>query len=118
MTRTSLRDTPLYTPRWPASGRTDPLDDHVHCPEVPPELTGLVDQMLAWERWDRPSSAEVNALLDQIGARSRRPPGIAGLIRIRKPRWTPALHLGEGDPELTGCADTGDAADTNAGESS
>jgi serine/threonine protein kinase len=108
------------------------MPTEVHCPEAPPELTGLVDQMLAWERWDRPSSAEAHVALEQlardhVGTPSGRAargsagalaePGAPG-VRIRRPQWTPTLHLGEGEPELTGFAELDDAADDNAGKSS
>lgn len=74
----------------------------VRCPEAPPELTGLVDQMLAVDRFDRPSSAEVNAELTQLAIDLAPPPPVRppGVVRIRKPRWTPALPLGDGEPDL------------------
>ena len=38
----------------------------VLCPDIPPELGNLVDSMLAYDRWDRPSAAEVLADLAWI----------------------------------------------------
>ncbi|MEO8846961.1 MAG: serine/threonine-protein kinase [Kofleriaceae bacterium] len=65
----------------------------VHCPEVPRELSGLIDQMLAFERWDRPSAAEVRAELGSLATSltAQRAPDV---VRIRKPRWTPQIDLG------------------------
>ena len=54
------------------SERAKPVPTEVHCPEVPRELTRLVDQMLAPDRWDRPSAAEVRAELGFLASRSRR----------------------------------------------
>jgi len=61
----------------------------------------MVDQMLARDRWDRPSAAEVHsdlAWLSDVLA------GPARNIRIRRPRWTPELdftpHDRHRDPEL------------------
>jgi serine/threonine protein kinase len=65
----------------------------VHCPEVPRELSALVDQMLAFERWDRPSAAEVRAELGWL-ATSLATPKTPDVLRIRKPRWTPQIDLG------------------------
>jgi eukaryotic-like serine/threonine-protein kinase len=73
----------------------------VRCPDAPPELTGLVDQMLAWERFDRPSSAEVSAELAQLALELAPPePRPSGSIRIRRPRWTPALPVGDAEADL------------------
>jgi serine/threonine-protein kinase len=63
------------------------------CPELPRELTTLVDSMLAKDRWDRPSASEVRAELGFIAgmlATFRAPEA----VRIRKPRWTPQVDLG------------------------
>ncbi|HET9990383.1 MAG TPA: protein kinase [Kofleriaceae bacterium] len=65
----------------------------VHCPEVPRELTNVVDSMLAPDRWDRPSAAEVRAELGFLAgtlATLRAP----APVRIRRPRWTPQVDLG------------------------
>ena len=42
------------------------------------------------------------------------PPRAAGVVRIRKPRWTPSLPLGEGLPDIV--AD--DVTDEKTGEKS
>ncbi len=84
-----------------ADGEIQHVPTEVRCPEAPPELTGLVDQMLAWERFDRPSSAEVSADLAQLAlALAPPPPRPSGSIRIRRPRWTPALPVGEAEADL------------------
>ncbi|MGE0397416.1 MAG: serine/threonine-protein kinase [Kofleriaceae bacterium] len=57
-------------------------------PEAPPELCAIVDQMLAYDRWDRPSSNEVfkdASWLAEALASAR--------LRIRQPRWTPQVEL-------------------------
>ncbi len=62
----------------------------VRCADAPRELTGLVDSMLAYDRWDRPSMAEVHGdlawLADALATPVVREPQI---VRIRRPRWTP-----------------------------
>jgi serine/threonine-protein kinase len=84
-----------------ASGATQHMPTEVRCPEAPPELTSLVDQMLAWDRWDRPSSAEAFADLASLAADlAPEPPRSASVVRIRKPKWTPALPLGDGQPDI------------------
>ncbi len=85
-----------------ADGTTQHASAESRCPDAPPELTSLVDQMLAWDRWDRPSSAEAHADLAAIAAELSPPPAPRplGAVRIRKPRWTPALPMGEGLPDL------------------
>lgn len=65
----------------------------VTCPELPRELTTIIDSMLAADRWDRPSAAEVRAELGFLAgtlATLRAPEQ----VRIRKPRWTPQVDLG------------------------
>jgi serine/threonine-protein kinase len=85
----------------------------VHCPDAPPPLTGLVDQMLAWDRFDRPSSAEVKAELTQLAADLAEPESRApGVVRIRKPRWTPSLSFDSGEPDIV-AIDTSDATDAS-----
>jgi len=78
-------------------GTTQHVPTEIHCPDVPPELTKLVDQMLAYDRWDRPSSAEVftelSWLADAITTPIHSRPAAAGMLRIRRPRWTPNLPL-------------------------
>lgn len=58
----------------------------VRCPDAPRELTGMIDQMLSFDRWDRPTSGEVRAdltwLLESLAS---------SMLRIRKPRWTPEV---------------------------
>jgi serine/threonine-protein kinase len=60
----------------------------VRCPEAPPELTGVVDQMLSFDRWDRPTSGEVRSDLAWLVQSLS-----TSMLRIRKPRWTPELQL-------------------------
>lgn len=64
----------------------------VRCADAPRELTHLVDTMLAFDRWDRPSITEVLGeltwLADALSAAgAQRSP-----LRIRRPRWTPAIQ--------------------------
>jgi eukaryotic-like serine/threonine-protein kinase len=85
-----------------AGGARQHVPTEVRCPDAPPELTGLVDQLLAWDRFDRPSSAEAHAELaslaaDLAPASSPRSPNV---VRVRKPKWTPSLPLGDGLPDL------------------
>jgi serine/threonine protein kinase len=69
----------------------------VLCPDAPPELTRLVDSMLAYDRWDRPNAAEVFSELCWLADALATPPQqlrqhpALGALRIRRPRWTPAL---------------------------
>lgn len=84
-----------------SDGTVQHVPTTVRCPDAPPELSSLVDQMLAADRWDRPSSAEVLAELvtlaiDLVPAVPRAP----NLVRIRKPRWTPSVPMSDGDVEL------------------
>jgi len=76
------------------TGSAQHVPTEVMCPDLPPELPKLVDTMLAYDRWDRPSAAEVYAelswLADTFVLPPSRPPG-AQLFRIRRPRWTPAI---------------------------
>jgi serine/threonine-protein kinase len=73
------------------------------CRNAPPELTTLIEQMLAPDRFDRPTAAEVRGelawlasileaapaehveLVDTDGVAEAPPP------RLRKPRWTPPI---------------------------
>ena len=88
------------------------------CPHAPPELCTMIDQMLARDRFDRPSSAEVRADLGWVNEQApvRRldterddvpiddidlvdVDGIpTSALRIRRPRWTPAIVGGVNDP--------------------
>jgi serine/threonine-protein kinase len=57
-------------------------------PDAPRELSAIVDQMLAYDRWDRPSSTEVfkdASWLVEALASAR--------MRIRNPRWTPQIEV-------------------------
>jgi eukaryotic-like serine/threonine-protein kinase len=84
-----------------ADGTTQHVPTGVRCPDAPPELAGLVDQMLAWDRWDRPSSSEAAGILVALAAElSPASQRAATLVRIRKPKWTPALPLGDGLPDI------------------
>lgn len=65
------------------------------CPDAPRELTSLIDQMLAIDRFDRPTSAEIRSDLEWLADASISqqhdivaPSG----LRIRRPRWTPAIE--------------------------
>lgn len=63
------------------------------CPTAPRELARLIDQMLAPDRFDRPSAAEIHAdlaelVIDVIDVVSL--PAAVAPVRIRKPKWTPA----------------------------
>lgn len=86
-------------------GTTQHVPTEVHSPDVPPELTRLVDQMLAYDRWDRPSAAEVYTELSWLADALTTPihsrPAAAGLLRIRRPRWTPALQFSPTDRAKT-----------------
>jgi len=76
-------------------GEAQHVPTEVHCPDVPRELTQLVDQMLAYEKWDRPSMAEVHTTLVELVELMATPitptrTVMPSLVqRIRKPRWTP-----------------------------
>ncbi len=91
-------DGPMATAR---DGTAMPPPTELRCPDAPRELTTMVDQMLAHDRWDRPSASEVHADLSWLAEALAVPP--QGL-RIRRPRWTPALdftpHDRQRNPEL------------------
>ncbi|MDB4962928.1 MAG: hypothetical protein JWP01_2927 [Myxococcales bacterium] len=64
------------------------------CPGAPRELALLIDQMLADNRFDRPTAAAIHAdlvelVVDVVDVVEL--PAVAEPIRIRKPRWTPAI---------------------------
>ncbi|MEO8706494.1 MAG: serine/threonine-protein kinase [Kofleriaceae bacterium] len=91
-------------------GTSQFVQTELHCPDLPSELTRLVDSMLAYDRWDRPSAAEVFTELcwiaDSFTAQVQARPAAAGMLRIRRPRWTPALDFhpherAKTDTELT-----------------
>ncbi|CAN5692816.1 hypothetical protein BH11MYX3_BH11MYX3_32680 [soil metagenome] len=97
---------PMATAR---DGRSQVPPTELRCPDGPRELTTMVDQMLAFDRWDRPSSSEVHADLTWLAeALAVPPPG----LRIRRPRWTPALdftpHDRRRDPDLEVDVETDD----------
>jgi serine/threonine protein kinase len=77
-----------------APGTIQHVPTEVRCPDMPREVTGLVDAMLAYDRWDRPSMAEVHGDLawlgDVLAAPLSRSPEI---VRIRRPRWTPSFDI-------------------------
>ncbi|MEO8551248.1 MAG: protein kinase, partial [Kofleriaceae bacterium] len=73
----------------PVAGLFVPAE--VHCPTAPRELAVLIDSMLAFDRWERPTAAEVRAQLATLAATPGEPPIE---LRIRKPRWTPQIDLG------------------------
>lgn len=52
-------------------------------PDVIRELATLIDQMIAMDRYDRPSMPEIRAFLDELEP-------VVNAPRVRKPRWTPA----------------------------
>lgn len=86
------------------AGEQQHTPTEVHCPDAPRELTQLVDQMLAYDQWDRPSSAEVHAdltwLVESMATAS--PRAATGIVRIRRPRWTPPLAFHSGPIALPG----------------
>jgi serine/threonine protein kinase len=76
--------------------RALPSDPHIPAlerrPDAPRELAQLVDQMLAGDRFDRPSSAEIRSDLDWLaGVLPQTPPVPMPIARIRRPRWTPPI---------------------------
>jgi serine/threonine-protein kinase len=85
----------------------------VRC-DAPPNLAALVDQMLAWERWDRPTSAEVHAELATVAEDLAEPPSA---LRIRRPKWTPALDFDDVRAARV-AAEIDDTADTKPTKSS
>ncbi len=60
----------------------------VRCPDAPRELTGIVDQMLSFDRWDRPTSGEVKSDLSWLVESLA-----TSMLRLRKPRWTPSIKI-------------------------
>jgi serine/threonine-protein kinase len=66
------------------------------CPDAPRALSALIDQMLAFDRWDRPSSAEVYRELTSLSdALDTVIPAPGTMPYIRRPRWTPQWALKE-----------------------
>lgn len=86
-------------------GTLQHVPTEVHCPDAPRELTRLVDQMLAFDRWDRPAASETADELAFI-ASAITTTKLAGrdkpTMRMRRPRWTPAL---EPAPRIVGTRD-------------
>ncbi|HEY4057074.1 MAG TPA: serine/threonine-protein kinase [Kofleriaceae bacterium] len=70
---------------------------------TPRELARLIDQMLAPDRFDRPSAAEVFAELRERVTDEK----VKDAPRMRRPRWTPPLPFAH----LTGVVDLTDAVD-------
>jgi eukaryotic-like serine/threonine-protein kinase len=96
-----------------ADGTTQHVPTEVRCPDAPPQLCSLVDQMLAWDRFDRPSSFEAKAELAQLAADLSEPhTHSGGVVRIRKPKWTPSLPI-DGEPDLV-AVDTSDENPTKS----
>ncbi|MBA2541131.1 MAG: serine/threonine protein kinase [Deltaproteobacteria bacterium] len=71
------------------------------CPEAPPELATLIDQMLSPDRFDRPTCTEIRSDLDwlaealsiELGLEDdAHAPSASGSLRIRRPRWTPPIE--------------------------
>ncbi len=76
------------------------------CAAAPRELARLVDQMLAPDRFDRPSTGDVHAELVQLVTDEPEVVELAAQsIRIRRPRWTPALPIAAGASELEDLTD-------------
>lgn len=90
-------------------GETNYTPTEVRCPTAPVQLCALIDQMLSWDRLDRPSSAEAHGELVLIVADMLRAEGRGGTVRIRKPRWTPALTFEDG-PDIVAEEVTEDSA--------
>lgn len=77
-------------------------------PDAPRELTAIIDSLLAMDRFDRPSAAEVRAEVDYLftalpelqGPRVPIGNGMRTDVvllepRLRKPKWTPEVHFSE-----------------------
>ena len=76
----------LLTGVMPVTSQLVPTE--VRCPDAPRELTGMIDQMLSFDRWDRPSASDVRADLGWLGE------AIAtSMLRMRRPRWTPQIAM-------------------------
>lgn len=91
-----------YEGRWirtVAEGSGEHVPARERC-DAPALLANLVDRMLAWDPRDRPSSAEAHAELAAI-ARGLAPPSVRPYeVRFRMPKWTPALPVGDGLPDI------------------
>ena len=74
-------------------GTTQHVPTEVLAPDLAPELARLVDSMLAYDRWDRPSASEVHTELVWLAEVLATPVQTRHPMRIRRPRWTPALQF-------------------------
>ena len=73
---------------------------------VPLPLARLIDQMLAPDRFDRPSAAEAHAELAQLVVDEPEVIDLAASsMRIRRPRWTPAIPVPGVPDELEDLSD-------------
>jgi len=66
------------------------------CPKAPRELARLIDQMLSPDRFDRPSATEIHAELAELVTDVVdlvEVPTAPAPVRIRKPKWTPAIPI-------------------------
>jgi serine/threonine protein kinase len=75
--------------------------------DAPPALAGLIDSLLAFDRFDRPSASEVRTDIDWLFAslpdlqRRTAPEGtsppaeivVLSQPRVRRPRWTPDIRM-------------------------
>jgi eukaryotic-like serine/threonine-protein kinase len=75
-------------------GSMQHVPTEILAPDVMPDLAKLVDTMLAYDRWDRPSASEIHSeltyLAEQTYSNDDRPREI---LRIRRPRWTPPMQF-------------------------
>jgi serine/threonine protein kinase len=74
-----------------ADGSVQHVPMSLRCPELPRELTALIDRMLAYASWERPSSTDVHEELSAIIAQMSQASRASSTLRIRRPRWTPPL---------------------------
>jgi serine/threonine protein kinase len=74
-------------------GTMQHVPTEILAPDLAPELARLVDSMLAYDRWDRPSASEVHAELAWLSGVLATPVRKRQPLRIRRPRWTPALQF-------------------------
>lgn len=78
-------------------GTQQHVPTEILAPDLAPELARLVDSMLAYDRWDRPSATEVHTelewLSDMLGRHLAQPRPATGMLRIRRPRWTPQIPM-------------------------
>lgn len=80
-------------------GDTQHVPTEVRCPAAPPAFVALVDQMLSFDRFDRPSSSEVRTEIISILAEMETIDARGSGLRIRKPKWTPALTFAN-EPDI------------------